>query len=78
MEQTFSVMLEIGDITYTYFQKNLWVQNTNTFKLFNKTFSYPFQNNFLSKPNRMHSKYLYSGYQITNGAQLGGTSQMSD
>ena len=77
MDQTFSVMLEIGDITYTYFQKILWVQNTNTFKLFNKTFSYPFQNKFSSKPNQMNSKYLYSGYQITNGAQLSGTLQMS-
>ena len=42
-------------------------------KLFNKTFLYPFQNIFSSKPNQMHSKYLYSNYQITNGAQLGGT-----
>ena len=47
-------------------------------KLFNKTFLYPIQNNFSSKPNQIHSKYFYSGYQITNGAQLGGTSQMSD
>ena len=77
MEQTFSVMLEIGDITYTYFHKNFWVQNTNTFKLFNKTFSYPFQNNFSSKPNWILSKYLYSGYSMTNGAKLGGTLQMS-
>ena len=77
MDQTFSFILEIGDITYAYFKKNLWVQNTNTFKLFNKTFSYPFQNNLSSKPNQVHSKYLYFGYQITNGDQLGGTSQMS-
>ena len=75
MDQTFSI--QIGDITYIYFYKNFWVQNTNTFKLFNKTFSSPFQNNFSSKPNQIHSKYLYSGNQITNGAQLSGTLQMS-
>ena len=74
MDQTFSFILEIGDITYAYFKKNLWVQNTNTFKLFNKTFSYPFQNNFSSKPNQIHSKYFYSGYRMTNGVQLGETS----
>lgn len=44
---------------------------------FLRKLSYPFQNNFSSKPNQIHSKYLYSGYQITNGAQLGGPSQMS-
>ena len=37
-------------------------------KLFNKTFLYPIQNNFSSKPNQIHSKYVYFGYQITNGA----------
>ena len=47
-------------------------------KLFNKTFLYPIQNNFSSKPNQIHSKYLYFGYRMTNGAQLGGTLQMSD
>ena len=41
-------------------------------KLFNKTFSYSFQNNFTSKPNLIHSKYLYFEYQITNDAQLKG------
>ena len=43
-------------------------------KLFNKTFLYPFQNNFTSKPNQIYSKYLYSGYQIKNDTQLGETS----
>ena len=38
-------------------------------KLFNKTVSYSFQNNFISKPNQIHSKYIYSGYQITNDAE---------
>ena len=46
-------------------------------KLFNQTFSYCCQNDFISKLNQTHSKYLYSSYQITNEAQLGGASQMS-
>ena len=47
-------------------------------QLFNKTFLYPIQNNLSLKPNQIHSKYLYSGYQITNDAQLGEISEMSD
>ena len=47
-------------------------------KLFNKTFLYPIQNNFSSKPNQIHSKYLYTNYQITNYTQLSGTLQMSN
>ena len=60
------------------FIKNFWVKNANIVKLFIKTFSYSFQNNFLSKPNQIHSKYFYSDYQITNDVQLGRTSQISD
>ena len=63
---------------YIYFHNNFLVQNTNTFKFFNKTFSYLFQNNFSSKPNQIHSKYLYSGYRMTNDAQLGGNLQLSN
>ena len=33
-------------------------------------------NNFSSKPNQIHSKYLYSSYCMTNDAQLGETLQM--
>ena len=40
-------------------------------KLFYQIFLYLYQNNFISKSNQIHSKYLYSCYQITNGAQLG-------
>ena len=47
-------------------------------KLFNKTFLYQYQNNFSLKLNKIYSKYLYSGYRITNSVQLGGTLQMSD
>ena len=46
-------------------------------KLFNKTFLYPILNNFSSKQNKIYSKYLYSGYRITNDVQLGKTSQIS-
>ena len=33
--------------------------------IFNKTLSYPFQNNFSSKLNQIHSRYFYFAYQIT-------------
>ena len=45
-------------------------------KNFNQTFSYLCQNNFISNPNQIHSKYFYYGYQITNSAQLSRTLQM--
>ena len=59
------------------FIKNFWVKNANIIKLFIKTCSYSFQNNFLLKSNQIHSKYLYTDCQITNDVQLGGTLQMS-
>ena len=37
-------------------------------KLFNQTFSYLYQNNFISNPNQIHSKQVYFGYPITNDA----------
>ena len=45
-------------------------------KPFNQTFSFLCQNNFISKPNQLHSN-IYFAYEITNGVQLGETSQMS-
>ena len=39
-------------------------------ELFNQTFSYLCQNNFISNSDQIPSKYFYSGYWITNGFQL--------
>ena len=78
MDQTFLIIItnmryNIYLFSYKIFELNILIYS----KLFNKTFLYPFQNNFSSKSNQIYSKYFYSSYQITNGVQLGETSQMS-
>ena len=47
------------------------------FKLFNQTF-HIYQNHFISISNQLHLSCFHYDYQITNDAQLGGISQMSD
>ena len=74
MDQIFQVHLQIGDIITNYFHKP-WVSFANTFKTFNCILSF-FIQTFSYQIQSKHSNYLYSGHQTSNGAQLGGTSQI--
>ena len=52
----------------SFSQNKLWSSSMLKHpKLYNQTFSYLCQYNFISNPNQMHSKHFYSSYQIING-----------